>query len=330
MGKIYTSITELVGHTPLLELVNYEKEQNLNARILVKLEFFNPNQSVKDRIALKMLEKAEEEGKIHTGDVIVDVTSGNTGIGLAALAAAKGYQFRAYVQDNVSEERFKVLKAFGSETVKYLDEPSIKDTLKATNNDFVKAVKALQDNVFSKHPNWYFINQLGNQSNPDAHYRTTGPEIWEDTDGNVDIFIATVGTGGTVTGTGRYLKEQNKDIYIAAVQPGEHSVYTPENPDVEEIMGIHRFEGIPEDQVPKVLDKTIYDECFDVETPWAYEAARAVARTDGILVGTSSGAALYAATEIARRPENVGKTIVLIFPDTGLRYLSTNLFEGEA
>ena len=328
MSKIYTSISDLIGHTPLLELKGYEEKYGLKARILAKLEFFNPNQSIKDRIAFSMIETAEQEGQLHPGDTIVDVTSGNTGIGLAALAAAKGYRFRAFVQDSVSIERFKVLKAFGSETVKYLDEPAIADTLKATNNDFVEAVKALEKEVFSKHQDWFFINQLGNPSNPEAHYRSTGPEIWEDTDGNVDIFAATVGTGGTISGTGRYLKEQKPDVQVVAIQPGPDSIPTEENPAPEEIQGVHPFEGIPACQVPKVLDREIYDEWQEVETHQAYEAARMVARTDGILVGISSGAALSVARRLAERPENAGKTIVIIFPDTGLRYLSTNLFEG--
>ncbi len=328
MSRIYTSISELIGHTPLLELKGYEKAYDLKARILVKLEFFNPNQSIKDRIAASMIEAAEKDGLLHPGDTIVDVTSGNTGIGMAALAAAKGYRFKAYVQDNVSIERFKALKAFGSETERYTEEPAIADTLKATNNDFVEAVKALEKNVFSRHPDWFFINQLGNPANPEVHYRTTGPEIWEDTDGNVDIFIANVGTGGTISGTGKYLKEQKSDVRVVAIQPGPNSIPTIENPAPEEIQGVHPFEGIPVCQIPKVLDRSVYDEWVEVETPQAYAAAREVAKTDGILVGISSGAALHVARDIARRPENEGKTVVTIFPDTGLRYLSTNLFEG--
>ena len=329
MGRIYTSITELIGNTPLFEIVNYEKKHNLNARILVKLEYFNPNQSIKDRIAYAMLEDAEKSGQLKPGDTIVEVTSGNTGIGLAALAAAKGYKFKVYIQDHVSKERFQVIHAFGGETVKYFDEPAIVETLKATDNDFVEAVKALEREVFSKDKRLFFINQLGNPANPEAHYKHTGPEIWEDADGKVDIFVSNVGTGGTITGTGKYLKSKNPDIKIIAIQPGPDSIPTPENPTPEEIQGVHQFEGIPECRIPQVLDKSVYDEYIEVETPQAYEAAREVAKTDGILVGTSSGAALHVATELAKLPENEGKTIVAIFPDTGLRYLSTNLFKED-
>lgn len=328
MSKVYTSISELIGRTPLLEIKNYEEKHGLEARILVKLEYYNPNQSIKDRIALAMVEDAEQKGLLKPGYTIVETTSGNTGIGLAAIAAAKGYKFRVYIQDNVSEERFKVIKAFGGETIKLSEEPAIAKVLAATNNDFVAAIKALEEEVLSKEKDIYFVNQVGNPANPEIHRKTTGPEIWEDTDGQVDILVANVGTGGTVTGTGKYLKSRNPDIKVVAIQPGPGSLPSETNPAPEEITGVHAFEGVPEERVPPVLDKSVYDERFDVETLEAFEAAREVARTDGILVGTSSGAAIYAATQLAKRPENKGKTIVAVLPDTGLRYLSTNLF-GE-
>lgn len=327
MSGISKSITELVGHTPLLELTNYEKQNNLEAEIVVKLEYYNPNQSVKDRIALAMVEDAEEKGLLKPGDTIVETTSGNTGIGLAAIAAAKGYKFRVYIQDQVSEERFKVIKAFGGEAIKLTEEPVLAKVLEETGGDFVAAIKELEEKVLSKEKDIFFVNQIENPANPEVHKKTTGPEIWEDTNGRVDILVSAVGTGGTVSGTGAYLKSNNPDIKIVAIQPGPGSLPSDENPEPEEITGVHPFSGIPEERIPATMDLNIYDEAFEVETSQAYEAARAVAKSDGILVGTSSGAAIYAATQIARRPENKGKRIVAVVPDTGLRYLSTGLFE---
>ncbi len=329
MGKINKSITELVGRTPLLELVNYEKKNNIDARILVKLEYFNPNQSVKDRIAFAMIEDAEKKGLLKPGYTVVETTSGNTGIGLAAIAAAKGYKFRVYIQDNVSQERFQVIKAFGGEIIKLSDEPVIAEVMKETNGDFVAAIAALREKVLSKEKDIFFVDQTANPANPAIHEATTGPEIWDDTDGNVDILVANVGTGGTVSGTGKYLKSKNPEIKVVAIQPGENSLPSDNNPAPEEITGVHPFEGVPSERVPSTMDLNIYDEKFEVETIQAYKAAREVAKTDGILIGTSSGAAIYAATEIAKRPENKGKTIVAVLPDTGLRYLSTNLFNEE-
>lgn len=329
MGKINQSISELVGKTPLLELKNYEKEYNLEAKIVVKLEYYNPNQSVKDRIALAMIEDAEKKGLLKPGYTVVETTSGNTGIGLAAIAAAKGYKFRVYIQDNVSEERFKVIKAFGGETIKLSDEPAIAEVLAATNGDFVAAIAALREKVLSKEKNIFFVDQTANPANPRIHELTTGPEIWNDTDGKVDILVANVGTGGTVSGTGKYLKSQKPDIQVVAIQPGKNSIPSEANPSPEEITGVHPFDGIPAERVPSTMDLNIYDEKFEVETNQAFKAARDAARLDGILIGTSSGSAIYAATELAKRPENKGKTIVAILPDTGLRYLSTNLFNEE-
>ena len=327
MGKVYESITELVGKTPLLELKNYEKKHGLEAKLLVKLEYYNPNQSVKDRIAFAMIEDAEKKGLLKPGYTVVETTSGNTGIGLAAIAAAKGYKFRVYIQDNVSVERFKVIKAFGGETIKLSEEPAVARTLAETGGDFIAAIKTLEKEVLSKEKDIFFVNQVANPANPAIHAATTGPEIWEDTDGKVDIFVGNVGTGGTVSGTGKYLKSKNPDIQVVAIQPGPNSLPSEENPEPEEITGVHPFEGIPKERIPATFDVTIYDEKFEVETVQAFEAAREAAKTDGILVGTSSGAAIYAATQLAKRPENKGKTIVALLPDTGLRYLSTNLFE---
>lgn len=329
MAKIYGSITELVGRTPLLEIGNYEKKHALPARILVKLEYYNPNQSVKDRIALAMVEDAEKRGQLKPGDTIVETTSGNTGIGLAAIAATKGYKFRVYIQDQVSQERFQVIRAFGGETIKLSEEPAVAKVLDETDGDFVAAIKALKEEVLSKEKNIFFVDQTSNPANPAIHEATTGPEIWEDTDGNVDIFVANVGTGGTVSGAGKYLKSKNPDIQIVAIQPGENSLPSEKNPEPEEITGVHPFEGVPAERVPSTMNLQIYDEKFEVEATQAYRAAREVAKTDGILVGTSSGAAIYAATELAKRPENKGKTIVAMLPDTGLRYLSTNLFNED-
>lgn len=329
MGKINKSITELVGKTPLLELVNYEKANNLEAKIVVKLEYFNPNQSVKDRIALAMIEDAEAKGLLKPGYTVVETTSGNTGIGLAAIAASKGYKFRVYIQDNVSKERFQVIQAFGGETIKLSEEPHVAKTLAETNGDFVAAIKTLKEEVLAHEEGIYFVDQVSNPANPKIHESTTGPEIWEDTDGNVDILVANVGTGGTVSGTGKYLKSKNPDIKVVAIQPGPNSLPSESNPEPEEITGVHQFEGIPKERIPATFDPTIYDEKYEVETVEAFKAAREVAKSDGILIGTSSGAAIYAATQLAKRPENKGKTIVAVLPDTGLRYLSTNLFNED-
>lgn len=329
MSNIHKSITELVGRTPLLELTGVEKANNLGATVIGKLEYFNPNQSVKDRIALAMIEDAEKSGRLKPGDTVVETTSGNTGIGLAAIAAAKGYPFRVYVQDQVSKERFQVIHAFGGKTIKLTEEPVIAQTLDETKGDFIAAIKALKDNVLSKEGNVCFVDQCSNPANPDVHRRTTGPEIWEDTDGEIDILVACVGTGGTISGTGAYLKEKNPDIKVIAVQPGPNSLPSDEKPvPDEEITGVHPFEGVPENLIPSTLDRKIYDEWIAVEALDAYDAAREAALKDGILIGASSGAALFAAKQLAARPENKGKKIVAIFPDTGLRYLSTNLFRS--
>ncbi len=325
---IYNSITELVGKTPLLKLNGFQKENDIKANIIGKLEYFNPNQSVKDRIALAMIEDAENKGLLKPGDTIVETTSGNTGIGLAAIAASKGYPFRVYIQDQVSEERFKVIKAFGGKTIKLTEEPAIAKTLNETNGDFVAAIKSLKEEVLDKEENVFFVDQCSNPANPAVHKKTTGPEIWEDTEGKVDILVACAGTGGTISGTGAYLKEKNPDIKIVGVQPGPNSLPSDEIPQPEnEITGVHPFVGVADNLIPSTLDRNIYDEYIAVEALDAYEAARQVAKTDGILVGESSGAALFAAKTLAEKEENKGKNIVVIFPDTGLRYLSTGLFD---
>ena len=329
MAKIYESVTELIGGTPILNAKNFAKQAGANATLLAKLEYFNPAGSVKDRIAKAMIDEAEKSGKLKEGSVIIEPTSGNTGIGLAAIAATKGYKFRVYIQDQVSAERFQVIKAFGAEVIKLSEEPVIVETMEKTGGDFIAAVAALRDQVLAKEEGIFFVDQLSNPANPAVHESTTGPEIWEDTNGNVDILVASVGTGGTVSGTGKYLKSKNPDLYVVALQPGKNSLPSPENPAPEEIMGVHPFAGVPREMVPEIMDMDIYDERYDVETPDAYRVTREVAKTDGILVGTSSGAAIFAATEIAKRPENAGKNIVVILPDTGLRYLSTNLFNED-
>ncbi len=328
MGRIHHSITELIGHTPLLELTNYERQQELAAELVVKLEYFNPNQSVKDRIANAMIEDAERKGLLHPGDTIVETTSGNTGIGLAAIAAAKGYKFRVYVQDQVSAERFKVIHAFGGETIKFTEDRDIARILAETDGDFVAVVNFLRQR-FQNQPGILFVDQVSNPANPAVHERTTGPEIWADTAGKVDVLVSAVGTGGTVSGTGAYLKAKNPQLQVVAVQPGPNSLPTRDNPAPEtEITGVHPFEGLPAERIPKTLDTQIYDEAFTVEGADAIRTARAVAKSDGILIGTSSGAAIYAAAQLAKRPENRGKRIVAVLADTGLRYLSTSLFEG--
>ncbi|MEY8353657.1 cysteine synthase family protein [Lachnospiraceae bacterium 54-53] len=327
MSNIHKSITELIGKTPLLELENYGKKHALEARLIVKLEYFNPNQSVKDRIALSMIEDAEKKGLLKPGYTIVETTSGNTGIGLAAIAAARGYSFRVYVQDNVSEERFKNIRAFGGETIRLSEVPEVKAVMTETGGDFVAAIKTLEEKVLSKEKDIFFVNQIENPANPSVHEATTGPEIWEDTDGKLDVFVACVGTGGTVSGAGKYLKNKNENIKIVAIQPGPESLPNEKDPLPPDITGVHPFEGVPFERIPLTMDLSIYDEKYKVETYQAYESAREVAKTDGILVGTSSGAALYAATQIAKRAENKGKNIVVILADTGLRYLSTKLFE---
>ena len=314
---IYKSLTELVGKTPILELTHIEEAEGLKATVLAKLEYFNPAGSVKDRIAKQMIEDAEADGKLGPGSTIIEPTSGNTGIGLAAIAAAKGYRIILTMPETMSVERRNILKSYGAELV-------LTDGSKGMKGAIAKA-----DELAKEIPGSFIPGQFVNPANPAVHKATTGPEIWNDTDGNVDILVANVGTGGTVSGTGKFLKSKNPDIKVVAIQPGPNSIPSEANPEPEEITGVHPFEGVPAERVPSTMDLNVYDEKVEVETIEAFRAAREVAKSDGILIGTSSGAAIHAATRLAERPENEGKTIVAILPDTGLRYLSTNLFNEE-
>ena len=306
--KIYQSLTDLVGKTPLLELTNYEKKNGLEATILAKLEYFNPAGSVKDRIAKAMIEEAEASGKLKPGATLIEPTSGNTGIGLAAIAAAKGYKIIITMPEPMSVERRNLMKAYGAELV-------LTEGAKGMKGAIAKAEELAQTI-----PGAYIPGQFVNPANPQAHRSTTGPEIWEDTDGQVDIFVAGVGTGGTITGVGEYLKGKNPGVKIVAVEPSASPVLS------QGVAGAHKIQGIGAGFVPDTLNTGVYDEIIPVENEAAFETGRAIARAEGILVGISSGAALWAATELAKRPENKGKTIVVLLPDTGDRYLSTPLF----
>ncbi|RHW34736.1 pyridoxal-phosphate dependent enzyme [Lysinibacillus yapensis] len=323
---IKTSIIQLIGNTPLLQLVNLEKQLGLQAEIVAKLEYFNPANSIKDRVAASMIEQAEKNGDLTKEHTIVETTSGNTGIGLAAIAAAKGYKLKVYIQDNVSEERTKVIKAYGAEVIPFSEVPELAAVAEEIDGDFVAAINIFKKEVVDKQENVVFLNQLNNQGNPQVHFDTTGPEIWRDTDGQVDIVIASVGTGGTISGIGGFLKEKNPNIQIIAVEPGLNSIASIEEPEIPEITGVHRFSDIEDERVPDNVNRSVIDEVISVETEQANQYARLVARLDGILVGTSSGGILSAAIEVAKRSENEGKRIVVILPDTGLRYLSTDLF----
>lgn len=306
---IYKQISELVGRTPLLELCNYEKQNNIQAKIIAKLEFFNPAGSVKDRVAVKMIEEAERTGALKKGSVIIEPTSGNTGIGLASVAAAKGYRVILTMPETMSVERRNLLKAYGAQIV--LTEGS-----KGMNGAIEKAAE-----LASEYENSFIPGQFENSANPAAHFMTTGPEIWEDTNGKVDIFVAGIGTGGTLSGTGKYLKQQNPAVKIVGVEPADSPVLTQGK------SGTHKLQGIGAGFVPKTLDTKIYDEIITVESEDAYKAGRALATGEGILVGISSGAALHAATLLAQRSENNGKNIVVLLPDSGERYLSTEMFK---
>lgn len=308
MAKIYKGLTELIGGTPLLELVNYNRNHDLPAQILAKLEYFNPAGSVKDRVAKAMIEDAESKGILTPDSVIIEPTSGNTGIGLAAVAAARGYRAILTMPETMSIERRNLLKAYGAEIV-------LTEGAKGMKGAIEKA-----EELSKTIPNSFIPGQFVNPANPTAHIHTTGPEIWEDTEGKVDIFVAGVGTGGTITGVGQYLKEKNPNIKIVAVEPADSPVLSGGKP------GPHKIQGIGAGFVPEVLNTGVYDEIIKVKNEDAFTVGREVARTEGILIGISSGAAVYAATELAKRPENQGKTIVVLLPDTGERYLSTPLF----
>ncbi len=309
MGKLYHSSTELIGGTPLLELTNYEKAEGVKAHLIGKLEYFNPAGSVKDRIALAMIEKAESAGKLTKGATIIEPTSGNTGIGIASVAAAKGYQAILTMPETMSVERRNLLKAYGAKVV-------LTDGSKGMKGAIAKA-----EELQSQTENSVILSQFTNPSNPEAHINSTGPEIWNDLDGKVDILVAGVGTGGTVTGVGKYLKDKNPAVKVVAVEPAGSPVLSKGTP------GPHKIQGIGAGFVPDTLDRDVLDEIIAVEDEDAFKAGREVAKREGVLVGISSGAAVWAASELAKRPENEGKNIVIILPDTGDRYLSTALFQ---
>lgn len=308
MARIYTSADQLVGRTPLLELTHIEENLNLQAKILVKLEYFNPEGSVKDRIAKAMIESAEAAGTLKPGSVIIEPTSGNTGIGLAAIAAAKGYRAIIVMPETMSVERRQLLKAYGAELV-------LTEGAKGMKGAIAKAGE-----LAAQTPNSFIPGQFINPANPAAHFKTTGPEIYEDTDGKVDIFVAGVGTGGTVTGVGEYIKSKNPDVKVVAVEPAASPVLSTG------VAGAHKIQGIGAGFVPDVLNTSVYDEIITVANEDAFATGKLIGRSEGVLVGISSGAAAWGAIELAKRPENKGKTIVALLPDTGDRYLSTPLF----
>ncbi len=308
MGKVYTSADQLIGNTPLLELSHMEREEGLEARVLGKLEYFNPGGSVKDRVAQAMLDDAEAKGLLQPDSVIIEPTSGNTGIGLASVAAARGYRVIIVMPETMSVERRQLMKAYGAELV-------LTEGAKGMKGAIEKA-----DELAGQLPHSLIPGQFVNPANPAVHRATTGPEIWADTDGQVDIFVSGVGTGGTITGVGAYLKEQNPQVKIVAVEPADSPVLS------KGVAGSHKIQGIGAGFVPDVLDTGIYDEIIPVESDDAFAAAKQVGKLEGVLVGISSGAAVWAAVQLARRPENKGKTIVALLPDTGERYLSTPLF----
>lgn len=308
MSKIYNSVTELIGHTPLLRLNKYEKAFNLDAKILAKVEFFNPAGSVKDRIALAMINDAEEKGLLNKDSVIIEPTSGNTGVGLALVAVARGYRTIITMPDTMSVERRNLLKAYGAEL------------LLTEGSKGMKGAIAKAEELAKEIPHSFIPGQFTNPANPLAHYKTTGPEIWEDSDGKVDFFVAGIGTGGTLSGVGKYLKEKNPNVKIIGVEPAGSPVLT------KGVAGPHKIQGIGPGFVPDTLDTKIYDEIIAVENEDAFETGKKFSRMEGVLTGISSGAAIYAATVLAKRPENKGKTIVALLPDSGDRYLSTPLF----
>ena len=308
MSRIYTSADQLIGRTPLLELTHIEKKFGLNARVLAKLEYFNPGGSVKDRVALAMIDDAEARGLLKPGSVIIEPTSGNTGIGLASVAAARGYRIIIVMPETMSVERRQLMKAYGAELV-------LTEGAKGMKGAIAKA-----EELDKEIPGSFVPGQFVNPANPKAHFETTGPEIWADTDGQVDYFVAGVGTGGTITGVGRYLKSQNAAVRVVAVEPKSSAVLSTG------VAGAHKIQGIGAGFVPEVLDTAVYDEIIAVADEDAFRLGRELGRSEGVLVGISSGAALWAAIELAKRPENAGKTIVALLPDTGDRYLSTPLF----
>ncbi|WP_392508182.1 PLP-dependent cysteine synthase family protein [Naumannella halotolerans] len=316
MTTIATSITDLIGHTPLLELQKYSTNRGLRARLLAKLEYLNPLGSVKDRTAWSIIRQAEESGALQPGGTIVDVTSGNTGISLAAIAARHGYRTKFYLSDNISPDKITLLQAFGADVV----------TVPNVNFADPPFLATLVERIRTENPDAYFTDQLANPANPQAHYSTTGPEIWADTDGQVDILVTGVGTGGTVTGTAKYLREHNPDLQVVLAEPGLGSLPTEENPYPHEIDGVHKVTEVETEYLPDNFDPAAPTEVIALETADARTAAQALAAEEGLLIGTSAGAITWVATQLAQRPENAGKTIVAVLPDSGERYLAAGTF----
>jgi cysteine synthase A len=308
MGRVVKSISDLIGNTPLVEIGNYNKTKEVNTTIIAKVEYFNPAGSVKDRIAKAMIDDAEQQGKLKPGGTIIEPTSGNTGIGLASVAAARGYKLIITMPETMSVERRMLLKAYGAELV-------LTEGTKGMKGAIAKA-----EEIASETPNSFIPSQFDNAANPKIHRETTGPEIWQDTDGKVDIFVAGIGTGGTITGVGEFLKSQNPEVKIIGVEPASSPILS------KGVAGPHKIQGIGAGFIPSILNTKVYDEIIAVENDDAFETGKELAKTEGFLVGISSGAALWAATEVAKRPENAGKTIVVLLPDTGDRYMSTPLF----
>lgn len=325
MAKIYDSITELVGETPLVHLHRYEKQENVEANILAKFEYFNPSGSVKDRAALNIIEEAEKRGDIKPGMTLIDYTSGNTGIGEATFANAKGYKFVAVIQPQVSVERSQILKALGAELLQVTDIPGFAEMLK-TGLSLEGLYKVMHD--FAESNGWYYLNQCADPANSKAHIKGTGPEIWEATGGKVDYVVQLVGTGGTLSGLAKFFREKNPDVKIIGAQPADISLKNPNFPDRNTIDGVLKFDGVPDDKVPQLFKifNTKYDECFNVVAEDAYETGRKLVKEEGFFVGQSAGAALWTATQIAKRPEAKGKNIVVILADNAFKYLSTNMY----
>jgi cysteine synthase A len=316
--RISRSLSELIGDTPLLELHNYVQNRSLYARIAVKIEYFNPAGSIKDRVAWAIIKEAESAGRLRRGDLIVDVTSGNTGIGLAAIAASRGYRSKFYVSDNISKDKVKILRLYGAEIV----------TVK---NEFFldpQALEKISARIRDENPAAFFTDQLANPANPRVHFETTGPEIWRDTNGAVDVFVGGVGTGGTISGAGKFLKSKNPELKVIIAEPVEGSVPSEVNPYPDEIDGVHKVSEVPPEQLPKNFDGAVADEIISLSTAQARQAALALVAEEGVFAGVSSGAALWAATQVAARPESAGKLIVVLLPDTGERYLSSTTLEG--
>ena len=333
MGNIYHSIGQLVGHTPLVELVGYEKEHGYDAHLLAKLEYFNPTGSIKDRAAFHMIEAAKREGRIRRGDTIVEQTSGNTGIALAAFAIPRGYNVKIFLERGATLERRQMLLAYGAQLLDYKDALGTKTPEERQAGwqepEREASLKEIGEYCRLQQTNHYFINQVVNPNNPDVHRRTTGPEIWQDTDGKVDFLVCMADTGGIAQGLSRYFREKNPKVKIVLAQPHPSSRMTPDRPDAAIIDGVLPFHGVPEEEIPGFISRDLYDEYVDVKAEEAFAVARDLILTDGLFMGTSSAAALYAAGKLAERQENAGKNIVVIMPDNGMKYLTTGMFQTE-